>query len=146
MGDGTDTKSRIFDPRSVPSENRQNSSSLEILKKYTTKSEAFREITDLHRFAIISKSDRITDILEINTHITDRSSFLMRLALSMRGTAKDGNFITAREGITLLEGQLRELMIEHIRLTHLVNSIYKARDYSIFGALLPGGTRPVIAR
>ncbi len=115
-----------------------------VLNHHSTKLNEYTELTDLHRVAIISPTSTIYDLLEINAHITDRFSFLMRLALSIKSTVKDGNFITIRESITTLEGQIRELLVEYSRLTRQYNSIIRARDYTLLGALFPGSNRPLV--
>ena len=74
-----------------------------VLQNHSRKLNEYTELTELHRVAIISPTNTIYDLLEINAHITDRFSFLMRLALSIKSTARDGNFITIRESITTLE-------------------------------------------
>lgn len=114
-----------------------------VLQHHSRKLNEYTELTELHRIAIISPASTIYDLLEINMHITDRFSFMMRLALAIKSTAKDGNFITIRESITTLEWHIRELLIEFSRLTKAYNSIIKARDYTILGALLPGSAKPV---
>lgn len=43
-----------------------------VLRGHSKKLDEYTELTDLHRVAIISPADNIYDLLEINTHITDR--------------------------------------------------------------------------
>lgn len=43
-----------------------------VLRSHSKKLDEYTELTDLHRIAIISPADNIYDLLEINTHITDR--------------------------------------------------------------------------
>lgn len=74
-----------------------------VLQHHSRKINEYTELTDLHRIAIISPASTIYDLLEINMHISDRFAFMMRLALAIKSTAKDGNFITIRESITTLE-------------------------------------------
>lgn len=74
-----------------------------VLQNHSRKLNEYTELAELHRVAIVSPTDTIYDMLENNAHITDRFSFLMRLALSIKSTARDGNFITIRESITTLE-------------------------------------------
>ena len=62
----------------------------------------------------------------------------MRLALVIKSTTKDGNFITIRENITIIEGQIRELLSQYNAQVRDYNSVIKAREYTIFGALFPG--------
>lgn len=114
-----------------------------VLRHHSKKLDEYTELTELHRVAIISPTSTIYDLLEINTHVTDRFGFLMRLALAIKSTAKDGNFITIRESITTLEGHIRELLVEFTRLTKQYNTMVKARDYTVLGALLPGSRKPI---
>lgn len=114
-----------------------------VLRNHSQKLDEYTELTELHRVAIISPTATIYDLLEINTHVTDRFSFLMRLALAIKSTAKDGNFITIRESITTLEGHIRELLVEFSRLTKQYNTMIKARNYTVVGALFPGSKKPV---
>lgn len=74
-----------------------------VLENHSRRLNDYTELTGLHRIAIISPTSTIYDLLEINAHITDRFGFMMRLALSIKSTAKDGNFITIRESIVSLE-------------------------------------------
>ncbi len=80
----------------------------------------------------------------MNANISRRFAFLMRFALNIRGMAKDGNFITIRESITRSEGQIKELLIEHSRIARLYNSILRARNATLIGALLPGSKKILI--
>jgi hypothetical protein len=118
---------------------------LSVVRQHSKKLEDYNELTDLHRIAIISPSKTIYDVLEINSHITDRFGFLMRLALSIKDTARDGNFITIRENITTLEGQIRELISQYIGLTRSYNNVIRARDYTVFGALFPWNKKPLLS-
>ncbi len=115
-----------------------------MLESHSTKLTEYKDLTELHRIAIISSTRSIYDVLEINAHITDRFGFLMRLALVIKSTTKDGNFITIRESITTIEGQIRELLSEYKVQTREYNSIINAREYTIFGALLPGRRKVLV--
>lgn len=119
---------------------------IEVVRKHTKSDEAYREFLDLHRRAIVSANDRIFDILEMNSNISQRFAFLMRLALGIRGMTRDGNFITIRESITKSEGQIKELLIEHSRITQLYNSIIKARNATLVGIFFPGGKKVLVDR
>jgi hypothetical protein len=74
-----------------------------VLQKHSTKISEYDTLTTLHRSAIISTTSNIYDVLESNARISDRFGFLMRLALAIKSTTKDGNFITIRENITTIE-------------------------------------------
>ena len=74
-----------------------------VLQKHSTKITEYNDLTLLHRSAIISTTSNIYDVLESNARISDRFGFLMRLALAIKSTTKDGNFITIRENITTIE-------------------------------------------
>lgn len=115
-----------------------------VLGSHSTKLMEYKDLTELHRIAIISSTNNIFDVLEINAHITDRFGFLMRLALVIKSTTKDGNFITIRENITIIEGQIRELLSQYSAQVRDYNSVIKAREYTIFGALLPGRKKAII--
>ena len=119
---------------------------IEVIRSHSDHPKAVTELLELHRHSIASATDRIYDVLEFNAHITDRFSFLMRLSMQIRTTIKDGNFITIRESILALEGAIRELLLEHARLTRLLNGFVRARDLTFIGKILPGGKMPVIAR
>ena len=43
-----------------------------VLGSHSTKLMEYKDLTDLHRIAIISSTNSIYDVLEINSHITDR--------------------------------------------------------------------------
>ena len=74
-----------------------------VLQKHSYKIAEYHDLTLLHRSAIISTTSNIYDVLESNARISDRFGFLMRLALAIKSTTKDGNFITIRENITTIE-------------------------------------------
>jgi hypothetical protein len=114
---------------------------LSVLQKHSAVLWDYTELRDLHRKALISPASTIYDLLELNEHISERFGFLMRLALKVKEASRDGNFITIREKVTRIEWQMRELMREHVQLTRTYNSIHRARDYTIFWAVLPGRRR-----
>jgi hypothetical protein len=74
-----------------------------VLQKHSTKMNEYNDLTLLHRSAIIGAASNIYHVLESNARISDRFGFLMRLALAIKSTTKDGNFITIRESITSIE-------------------------------------------
>ena len=113
-----------------------------VLQNHSKKINEYTELTNLHRIAIISPERTIYDLLEINKHVSDRFGFMMRLALVIKSTAKDGNFITIRESITTLEWNIRELLTEFTRLSKQYNSVIRVRDTTILGNLLPWSSLP----